>query len=99
MKGIKFYIEYPNSTEKRKATRKRLGNHSGNVIAVLDNGIYFSGGEAVEDSIAAVYAWPNSPAAGTGVSLGYLRERCKRINEATARSIHPELFKYLDQEG
>lgn len=99
MNGIRFYLEYPTNADKRKATRKALGNHSGNVIAVLDNGIYFSGGEAVEDSIAGVYAWPNSPAAGTGVSLGYLRERCKRISEATARTIHPELFKYLDQEG
>ena len=40
MNGVRFYLEYPNSAEKRKATRKRLGNHSGNVIAVLDNDNY-----------------------------------------------------------
>jgi len=97
MNGVRFYLEYPNSAEKRKATRKRLGNHSGNVIAVLDNGIYFSGKQAVKDGIAAVYDWPNSPPASTAVSLEFLQERCKRISEATAREIHPELFKWLDQ--
>ena len=40
MNGVRFYLGYPNSAEKRKATRKRLGNHSGNVIAVLDNDNY-----------------------------------------------------------
>jgi len=97
MKGVKFYLEYPNKREKRKATRKDLGNHSGNVIAILDNGIYFSGGQPVKDGIAAVYDWPDSPPAGTGVSLEYLQERAKRISEATAREIHPQLFEWLDQ--
>lgn len=97
MRGVKFYLEYPNNKEKRKATRKELGNHSGNVIAILENGIYFSGGQAVEDGIAAVYAWPNSPPGSTGVSLDYLRERAKRISEASARAIHPQLFEWLDQ--
>lgn len=97
MRGVRFYLEYPNSTEKRRATRKALGNHSGNVIAVLDNGTYISGGQAVVDGIAGVYDWPDSPPASTGVSLEYLRERAKRISEATAREIHPELFKWLDR--
>jgi hypothetical protein len=98
MNGISFYLEYPNSREKRKATRKALGNHSGNVIAILENGTYISGGQAVKDGIAAVYDWPNSPPASTGVSLEFLRERCKRISEATARAIHPQLFEWLDRE-
>lgn len=97
MRGVKFYLEYPNSTEKRKATRKALGNHSGNVIAVLENGLFISGGQVVTDGIAGVYDWPDSPPASTGVSLDYLRERAKRISEATAREIHPELFKWLDR--
>ena len=97
MRGVKFYLEYPDSTEKRKATRKALGNHSGNVIAVLDNGLFISGGQVVTDGIAGVYDWPDSPPASTGVSLEYLRERTKRVSEATARTIHPELFKWLDQ--
>lgn len=98
MRGVKFYLEYPNSKEKRKATRKDLGNHSGNVIAILENGTYISGGQAVKDGIAAVYDWPDSPPASTGVSLEYLRERAKRISEKTAREIHPQLFEWLDRE-
>ena len=80
-----------------RTSRKALGNHSGNVIAVLDNGLFISGGQVVTDGIAGVYDWPDSPPASTGVSLDYLRERTKRISEATARFIHPELFKWLDQ--
>ncbi len=99
MKGVRFYLEYPNSLEKRKATRHNLGNHEGNVIAVLDNGNYISsGGDPTADALAAVFYRKNSPIAGTGVSLEYLQERCKRISEATAREIHPQLFIRLDQK-
>jgi len=98
MKFVKFYLEYPNNAEKRRATRKDLGNHAGNVIAVLDNGTYISGGEPVGDSLSAVFFRPNSPVATGGVSLAYLRERAKRISEKQAREIHPELFLRLDQD-
>jgi hypothetical protein len=98
MKGVKFYLEYPSNADKRKATRTNLGNHEGNVIAILDNGIYISGGEPVGDGLGAVFYIPNSPVAGTGVSLAYLRERAKRISEKQAREIHPELFTRLDQD-
>jgi hypothetical protein len=46
----------------------------------------------------AIFDWPNSPVAGTGVSLDYLRQKCKRISEAQARTIHPVLFEWLDQK-
>ena len=98
MRGVKFYLEYPNNAEKRKATRTNLGNHEGNVIAVLDNGLYISGGEPVEDTLSGVFYRPNSPVATTGVSWQYLRERAKRISEKQAREIHPELFLRLDQD-
>lgn len=35
MKDYTFYLEYPTLKDKRKATRKELGNHSGTVLAVL----------------------------------------------------------------
>ena len=35
--------------------------------------------------------------ATTGVALGYLRHRCKRISEVKARTIHPALFERMDQ--
>ncbi len=96
MKGIRFYLEYPSAAEKRKATRQALGNHSGNVIAT------FEGTEAVGrqglqvDALAALQDVPNCPVAGTVVSLDYIQERGKRISEAQARKIHPELFIRLD---
>jgi len=71
MKGVKFYLEYPNAAAKRRATRQNLGNHEGNIIAVLDNGYYISGGGVTADALAAVYYRENSPVAGTGVSLEY----------------------------
>lgn len=98
MKGIRFYLEYPSAAEKRKATRAELGNHSGNVIAA------FEGTEAVGrsgpqvDALAAIQDYPNCPVAGTTVSLDYIEERAKRISEAQAREIHPEMFIRLDQD-
>lgn len=98
MKGVKFYLEYPNRQEKRKATRANLGNHEGNVIAVLDNDYFIDAqGDPTAEAIAGFLSTKDSPVMTTGVSLDYLRERCKRISEATARKIHPELFIRLDQ--
>lgn len=97
MKGIRFYLEYPNQAEKRKATRADLGNHSGHVIAT------FEGTEAIGthgpqvDALTAIFDRPDSPVAGSAVSLEYIRERGKRISEAQARRIHPELFRRLDE--
>ena len=61
------------------------------------NGIYWSSGTICYEAIAAVFDWPNSPVAGTGVACDYLRHKCKRISEAKARIIHPALFERLDQ--
>jgi hypothetical protein len=96
MKGIRFYLEYPNQTEKNKATRENLGNHSGLVIAV------FEGTEAIGqsgpqiDALSGLTERENAPVASGAVSFDYLRERTKRISEDQAREIHPELFKRLD---
>jgi hypothetical protein len=104
MKGVRFYLEYPNKKEKRNATRKELGNHSGNVIAVLvDNVIVHPDGNGVHwlsgyDAMAGLFDKPNSPVASSVVGLDYLDERCKWISEEKAREIHPELFKRLDYE-
>jgi len=99
MKGYTFYLEYPSQAEKRKATRKHPGNHSGNVIATF--GTWFTGGSsgAMIECVSAVYEWPNSAVCSSSVSISYIRERCKRISEAQAREIHPRLFDYLDMNN
>ena len=89
MKGIRFYLEF------RDKSKRWPG---GTVVAALVlNGSYWSSGRVCYEAIGALFDRPNSPVAGTGVALDYLRQKCKRISEAKARIIHPALFERLDQ--
>lgn len=98
MKGVRFYLEYPNEKEKEKATRKDLGNHSGNVIAVFyENNWYETFDGIFYDGLAPLLWKPNSPVCGTSIHEDFLRDKCKRISEKQAREIHPELFVILDE--
>jgi hypothetical protein len=54
-----------------------------------------TGDDMMTDAVAAVYPIGNSPCALTTVSAGYLAKRAVRIDEATARKLHPALFGYL----
>ncbi len=67
------------------------------VAALVLNGSYWSSGTICYEAIAAVFDWPNALVTGTGVACDYLRQKCKRISEATARTLHPALFERLDQ--
>jgi hypothetical protein len=98
MKGYKFYLEYPNQAEKNKGTRKQLGMHSGNVLAVLDNTKHSENGHIFVDCVAAVRFHSNSPVEHTTAHIDYVHENCKLISEKLAREIHPELFKVLDDK-
>ena len=89
MKGIRFYREFTDETKRQS---------SGTVLAALVlNGSYWSSGKLCYEAIAALFEQPNSPVAGTGVALDYLRRKCQRISEAKARGMHPALFERLDQ--
>ena len=98
MKGLKFYLEYPTIKDKRAATRKNVGNHSGNCIAIIENTYRVCNGSIVEDAIGAVFFTRNSAVGLTAVSDEYKIQNCKRISEKQAREIHPALFEYLDSE-
>ena len=88
MNGIRFYLEYQDKSKRQPG---------GTVVAALVlNGTYWSSGRCCYEAVAALFDWPNSPVAGTGVARDYLRLRCKRISESNARSIHPALFERLD---
>jgi hypothetical protein len=91
MKGIRFYLEYADKKEKAKATVKNPGNHTGNCVAVFTE--YRN--HATMDAIGAVYYTPNSPVASTGISMDYIREKCKRIPASMVKDIHPKLWYYL----
>ena len=89
MNGIRFYQEFKNKSNCQSA---------GTVVAALVlNGSYWSSGTICYEALAAIFDGPNSPLAGTGVACDYLRQKCKRISEAKARTIHPALFERLDQ--
>lgn len=88
MTGIRFSAEFQDKSKRQPG---------GNVVAVLAlNGAYWSSGKLCYEAIAALFEQPDSPVAGTGVALDYLRQRCRRVSEARARAIHPALFKRLD---
>lgn len=93
MNGIRFYLEYPNKTEKNKATVKNPGKHSGNVIAVFI-GQWIPQSTCIE-AVASLYEYPDSPVITTSVDVYYLREKCKRIPERLVKEIHPNLYNYL----
>ncbi|MCK4668143.1 hypothetical protein KAU33_15430 [Candidatus Dependentiae bacterium] len=94
MKNIRFYQEF--SDEKKRTVP------TGNVIGVsTDNrgmpSYFISGsGKAEVECASAIFSEPNSECIGEAVSREYLQENTKRISEAKARKIHPNLFKYLD---
>lgn len=92
MKYVRFYLEH------RDKKMKRKGIHQGNVIAVFireDGNFQWNPGSQSIECIAAVHYFPDSPCASTSVGIEYLRENCKRISEAMARDIHPQLFVRL----
>jgi hypothetical protein len=89
MNGIRFYQEFTDKSKRKSG---------GTVVAALVlNGSYRSSGTICYEAIGAVFDWPKSPVAGTGVACDYLRQKCKRISEANARTIHPVLFERLEK--
>ena len=87
--GIRFYEEFTDQSKRRA---------SGTVVAALTlNGTYGSSGKLCFEAVAGLFDQPNSPVAGTGVALNYLHQRCRRISETKARTIHPALFERLGQ--
>lgn len=84
-----------------RATLKALaasGQHVNVTAAYVGSEYVFHDGQgARREAIAALYDWTNSAVATTAVDPRWLRERCTRIDEATARKLHPALFSVLDQ--
>ena len=91
---MKYHLTYPSQEELENAT-KGLGAHSGNVIAIINK--LDDGPQGL-----SVYAWapisnePNAKVKRAKISLIYLSDYCRPINEQEARNIHPRLFKELD---
>jgi hypothetical protein len=99
MKGYRFYLEYPDSKSKVKATCKNTGSHSGTCVALCDGKehIYIDQrGNIMQEAFTGVFDKPDSPVCFSAVSWGYLRSNCKRISEHQAKGIHPALFERIE---
>jgi len=103
MKNYHFFLEYPTAADRRKATRKNLGNHCGTVFAAIVRPMQWvparpgaKWADECFEGISSTFFRPDSPVSLSSVSNGYKWAQCLRISEAQARIIHPELFKRLD---
>lgn len=93
MSNLKFYLTYP-SRKALEDARDDFGEHSGNVIATY-------AGPVQGDQGLSLHAWvptqnkPNSEVIKAKISMIYLLDYCRAINERDARIIHPRLFSTL----
>lgn len=110
MNGYKFHAEMPEARKSKGASKaypapftraglKALAASGGlcNVCAAFGESFLSQGGVMVE-IVSAVFSHENSSVACNSASREYLLERTVRIDEATARKLHPALFSYLDRE-
>ena len=91
MKGIRFYEELENKNRKGEKSK-------GTVVAVLyeNSWIDHNRKDVMFDTISSLFDEPNSVVCGGIASRSYLWDNCRRISEAKAREIHPNLFQYLE---
>lgn len=90
MNDFRFYQEFSDKARKVPV---------GNVVAVMIGAAFLSGGKPCHEAIVAPLNNANSPVCGGSVAVDYLRTKCKRIPEAKAREIHPNLFQRLDKDA
>lgn len=98
MKGVRFYLEFNSLEEKRQSNKhNNFKHHTGNVIAIFLEQRQVIRQEIVYDAIGSSHLQtPNNYICSISASNNYLRQRCKRISEALAREIHPNLFMCFD---
>ena len=89
MKGIRFYEEFED---------KKRGVSCGTVVAILTDAWRGDSDGRVYDALGGLYNEPNSPVASTSAHEVYLRKMCKRVSEARAREIHPNLLSRLEDD-
>ena len=97
MRGIRFYLEFPSKTVKKRSGKAHAG-HCGNVFAgFVGNGWHQgNGGKYLLEGLGALSDYADSPVCGTSASREFL-DTCKRIPERLARQFHPTLFRRLDE--
>lgn len=108
MKGVAFYAEMPDSWVSKKAckrhkawTRKYIkewaaSGGQGTVVAVLLGPEHRTPEGDGQECLSSTFYFANSDVSMGAISFDILRDRTTRIDEATARKLHPRLFERLD---
>jgi hypothetical protein len=112
MNGFQFHAEMPTARKSKaaskshpfqpwtRATLKRYATDGRkiNVCAIYSDRAmsFISSGEVMREGIIPVFDYENSAVCGGSAAQAYLNSRTTRIDEATARKLHPALFAYLD---
>jgi len=97
MKGYRFYLEHASNKDKRD------GVDMGVVIAVYtgDGGYRGWHDTHLYNCLSAVTSHPNPDTNQVGwasCDAGFIAQKCRRISEAEARKIHPNLFVILGEQ-
>lgn len=113
MDGFHFFAEMPEARKSKSAgkrypmqpwTRAYLkraadeGKHINCVAVSTDRSTWRTDkGEVMKECISSLQDIENSPCCGSSASWSYLANRCTRVDEATARKLHPQLAAYLNR--
>ncbi len=93
MKNVRFFAEYPSSYAKRKKVEPKwvvaVCTDDTHIHHVTHDRIYGAVCNALDDVDSPCYS---------GVSLKYLRLKCKRITVARAREIQPSIAEYMERD-
>lgn len=92
MKHFRFYEEWDQPRWRKDA--KPTGNVVALYVPEVAEGRVFVG--EIRECVGAVSDGASSPCRWSDASMAYISKNCKRVNEAKARGIHPELFDYLE---
>lgn len=95
MKGIRFYQDESGCGIKRRGWKKLFPNGF-NGLAVAHEQRLPSDPACAEAIGSLCSEAGDGPYCGTPVHLDYISEHCRRISEAEARKLFPNLIKYLE---
>jgi hypothetical protein len=112
MKGFQFFAEMPEGWRSKSGckthapfTRKTLKEWASRGVTCNVNAVFIdeetgrkmrSGSPGTYEALVATFGHSDSDTSVGAVGWEYLDKRCVRIDEATARKLHPRLFARLD---
>lgn len=110
MKGFRFYAVMPDERKSKSASKRyphapwtraylkacaERGEYV-ECVGVAIDASWVSDGAVLYECAGALMKDNDQAVCGSSCSTAFLRERCTSIDEATARKLHPALFRYLE---